>query len=347
MKPTRLFSTSVAVALFSTAFLASCSNPSGEGSAGDSSLSGNIGIDGSSTVFPITAAVAEEFQKAHPRVRIPVSYSGTGGGFKKFDLGETDINNASRPIKPNEIEVAAENNVDFIELPIAYDGLTVIIHPENDWVDYLSVDELRQIWSPDSTVKNWSDVRPEWPSEEIELYGAGPDSGTFDYFTEAINGESGASRGDYTATEDDNMTIQGVSGGKFATGYLGIAYFEQNKSRVSSVPIKNGDSEAVSASMETIMNSTYAPLSRPLFIYVRKDSADRPEVAAFIRYFLSESADLVSEVGYIPLPEKGYELALNRFESRITGTVFEEGVSTIGLSIEELLSSQKPTSAAE
>lgn len=330
----KTFVSFAATLLLGTLFFSGCGSQNTDG------LSGKIGIDGSSTVFPITAAVAEEFQKEHPNVLIPVSYSGTGGGFKKFDLGETDINNASRPIKASEAETAAKNNLQFIEVPVAYDGLTVIINPENTWVDYLTVEELNMLWSPGSTVTNWSDLRPEWPARPVKLYGPGPDSGTFDYFTEAIMGKSGSSRSDYTATEDDNMSIQGVAGDIDAFGYLGIAYYEQNKTRVKSVPIKNGDAEPVSPSMETIMNATYTPLSRPLFIYIRKDSADRPEVDAFITYYLTQSADLVSEVGYIPLPQRGYELALHRFQERITGTVFEEGVSTVGLSIEQLLATE-------
>lgn len=310
-------------------------------------LKGSINIDGSSTVFPITAAVAEEFMLKNSNVRVAVSVSGTGGGFKKFDLGETDINNASRPITAKEIAASSANNVSFIELPVAYDGLTVIINPQNSWVDHLTVEELGKMWAPGSTVKKWSELRAGWPDQEIILYGAGTDSGTFDYFTEAINGKAGASRSDYTSTEDDNLTIQGVAGGVNALGYLGFAYFEQNINKVKAVPIKASDLAPVLPSIETIMNSTYTPLSRPLFIYVSGKSAERPEIAAFIDFYLKESADLVKEVGYIPLPETGYELVRKRFNERKTGTVFQEGVSTVGMSVEQLLSSENATEAPQ
>lgn len=314
------------------------SNSSGTNSA-DGSISGSVNIDGSSTVFPITSAVAEEFQGMHRDVRMSVSYSGTGGGFKKFDLGEKDINNASRPIKQSEIDTILENGYSFIELPIAYDGLTVILNPENDWVDYFTVEELNKIWEPNSTVTKWSDVRPEWPDREISLYGAGTASGTFDYFTEAINGESGASRSDYAATEDDNLTVQGVSGDIDAMGYLGLAYFEENSSVLRATPIKaSADAEAIEPSIETVMNGTYVPLSRPLFIYVNREFADsKPQLDEFVKYYLSGGGEIIKEIGYIPLPETAYKLVLERYENRITGSIFEKIDNPVGMTVEEMM----------
>ncbi len=320
-------------------FFAGCSGGE-QGASADSEneLTGSMTIDGSSTVFPITAAVVEDFNKRHPRVRIAVAYSGTGGGFKKFIAGESDINNASRPISESERENLRSNGHEFIELPVAYDGLTVIVHPENDWVDYLSTDELRRIWEPGSEISRWNDIRPEWPDEPIHLAGAGTDSGTFDYFTEAIMGESGRSRPDYAATEDDNLTIQGVAGDKYSLGYLGIAYYEENREIVKAVPIKHGDGEPVPPTPETVTTNRYVPLSRPLFIYVRKDSTEKEVVDAFVRFYLMEGREIVADVGYISLPDVAYEMALERYENRVTGSVFEGGHETVGVSVEELLS---------
>ena len=297
-----------------------------------------ITIDGSSTVFPITAAVAEDFQKANRDLRIAVSYSGTGGGFKKFIAGETDINNASRPISASEAQALAAKGEGFIELPVAYDGLTVIVNPKNDWVDFLTVEELNRLWAPGSAISKWSEVRAGWPDAAIGLYGAGTDSGTFDYFTEAIMGKSGASRPDYTATEDDNLTVQGVAGDVNGLGYLGIAYYEENKSIVRAVPIKDGDKAPVFPSIESVMNSTYTPLSRPLFIYVREASAKRPEVRAFIKFLVEEGQEIVGETGYVRLPERAYEMAWARFEAGTTGSVFDNHGATVGVSVEDLLS---------
>ncbi len=293
-----------------------------------------VRIDGSSTVFPITEAVAEEFQRAHRDVRVTVGISGTGGGFKKFTVGETDINDASRPIKESEVAMAAENAIEYIELPVAYDGISVVVNPENTFVDALTVGELNKIWEPGSSVTKWSDVRASFPDQPITLYGPGTDSGTFDYFTDTINGESGACRADFTASEDDNVLVQGVAGDPNALAFFGYAYYAENTERLKIVPIDPGDG-AISPSDVTINDGTYAPLSRPIFIYISTAAAQRPEIQAFVRFYLENAAELVAEVGYVPLPDRVYELALERFENRVTGSAFADAES--GISIEELL----------
>jgi phosphate transport system substrate-binding protein len=296
-------------------------------------LKGSVRVDGSSTVFPITEAVAEEFRAVQPRVRVTVGFSGTGGGFKKFTIGETDINDASRPIKDQEMAKAAESGVGFIELPVAYDGLSVVVNPANDFVDHLTVEELHRIWMPGSQVKTWQDVRPEWPAEEIDLYGPGVDSGTFDYFTEAINGRAQACRSDFTASEDDNVLVQGVAGDEHALGFFGFAYYVENRDKLKIVPVDGGNGPVV-PTMETINNGTYAPLSRPIFIYVSDTAAARPEVVEFVKFYLDNAAPLSAEVGYVPLPDPVYELAKRRFAERVTGTVY--GESAEGKSLEQL-----------
>lgn len=280
-------------------------------------LRGTVRIDGSSTVFPISEAVAEEFTKNrdYARVRVTVGVSGTGGGFKKFCVGETDINDASRPIKPKEIDKAKKNNIRYLELPVAYDGLSVVINKANTWVDHLTTDELKKIWEPGSSVKTWADVREGWPSKPIKLYGPGTDSGTFDYFTETINGKSQASRADFTKSEDDNMLVKGVAGDKYALGYFGFAYYVENKEILKAVPIKEGNKAPVLPTMETINKGTYSPLSRPIFIYVNVDAAKRPEVKEFIRFYIKNAGALSKEVGYIPLPDSMYRDNLERFEN--------------------------------
>lgn len=301
-------------------------------------VSGSLTIDGSSTVTPILAAVAEEFSKTYPDARVTVGTSGTGGGFKKFDAGEIDISMASRPIKQEEIDKAKANGIDFIELPVALDGLTVVVNKENTWVDHLTVAELKKIWEPGSKITKWSQIRPGFPDKPIKLYGPGTDSGTFDYFTDAICGKEGASRSDFTASEDDNVLVQGVNGDEGALGYFGYAYYEENQSKLKLVAVDPGTGP-VKPSPETINTGTYQPLSRPLFIYVRKDAAERPEVAAFIKFYLAEAGKLVKSVGYIALPDKAYELALKRFEAKTTGSVFTGG-SQVGVKIEDLLSKE-------
>ncbi|NIA06649.1 MAG: phosphate ABC transporter substrate-binding protein PstS family protein [Actinobacteria bacterium] len=302
-------------------------------------LAGTVQVDGSSTVFPITEAVAEEFQKVHRRVRVTVGISGTGGGFKKFCIGETDINDASRPIKLTEIAKASENNISFIELPVAFDGISVLVNPQNHFVDFLTVEELRKIWQPGSTVKKWSDVRPNWPDWPITLYGPGTDSGTFDYFTKAINGKEQACRPDFTASEDDNVLVQGIAGDKNALGFFGYAYYAENRSILKVVPIQTAKGP-IAPSEVTINNGTYQPLSRPIFIYISKQSAERLEVDKFVKFYLQNAPTLTKEVGYVPLPAKIYQSALRRFEQRKTGSVFSGG-ATVGLSLKELLNAEK------
>lgn len=329
----------VVVAAIVGALGSACAPTQQAGGAGSSELSGSIAIDGSSTVFPISEAVAEEFQKLYPNVRVTVGISGTGGGFKKFLNKETDISDASRPIKPSEQELADKNGITYVELPVAFDGLSVLVNPQNDWVDYLTVDELKKIWEPGSTVKRWSDIRPNWPNQEIKLYGPGHDSGTFDYFTEAINGEEGAARSDFMASEDDNVLVTGIAGDKYALGFFGFAYYEENSDKLKLVPI-DGGSGPITPSAQTIMDGTYTPLSRPMFIYVRGDVMARPEVKEFIRFYLTEAKNLVREVGYIPLTDELYELALKRFEEGVTGSIFAGEGSQVGVRLDDLLKAE-------
>lgn len=276
---------------------------------GENEMVGTIRIDGSSTVFPITEAIAEEFNAVQPRVRIPIGVSGTGGGFTKFIAKDIDISNASRRIKEKEIEKAKQANLEFIELIIAYDGLSVVVNLKNTWVDSLTVEELKKIWEPESTVTTWKDVRPEWPAEEIKLYAPGTDSGTFDYFTEAINGESGAIRSDFTASEDDNVLVQGIAGDQSALGFFGFAYYSENRDKLKVVPIDNGVG-AITPDETTIQDGSYAPLSRPIFIYVNRESLARSEVKTFVTYYLETANVIVPDVGYIALPEEEYAKAL-------------------------------------
>lgn len=265
-------------------------------------LAGDIRIDGSSTVYPISEAIAEEFQAAHPKVRVSVAFSGTGGGFKKFCNGETDANDASRPIKQAELDACKEKGIEPVELKVAIDALSVVVNPENDWATCMTVDELKKLWDQGSTVKRWNEIRPEWPNEEIKLFGPGADSGTFDYFTEVINGEAQRSRSDYTQSEDDNTLVLGVEGDKYALGYFGYAYFVENQGRLKDVAIDSGNG-CVEASPENVNNGTYKPLSRPLFIYPSKAALQRPEVAEFFRFYLDTVGQIVGDVGYIALPD--------------------------------------------
>jgi phosphate transport system substrate-binding protein len=298
------------------------------------SLDGNVQLDGSSTVFPISEAVAEEFGAVAPKVRVTVGVSGTGGGFKKFIHGEIDINDASRPIKSSEMEGAAAEGVEYIELPVAYDGISIVVSLENDWVDHLTVAELNQIWQPDSTVTTWQDVRTEWPAEPIRLYGPGTDSGTFDYFTGVINGKEQASRGDFTASEDDNVLVVGISGDKYSLGYFGFAYFHENQDKIRAVPVL-GPNGVVAPTIETINNGTYAPLSRPVFIYVNKAALARAEVAAFIDFYIKSAGTLAEEVGYIALPDAVYKRVLERIAKGETGTAYHDGPGKVSTLIGE------------
>ncbi len=284
-------------------------------------LKGTVSLDGSSTVFPISEAVAEEFLAVQPRVRVTVGVSGTGGGFKKFLAGETDINDASRPIKPSELKIAEEGDIRFIELPVAFDGLSIVVNKNNHWVDSLTVAELGRVWQPGSTIKNWNDIRSEWPAKPIRLYGPGPDSGTFDYFTETINGQSGASRPDYTANEDDNALVRGISGDKGALGYFGYAYYVANRDKLKLVAIDAGEGP-VKTSSTTINDGSYSPLSRPVFIYVREDALERPEVVAFVNFYIENAALLASEVGYIPLPSGAYDSLRQRVAQQESGSAY-------------------------
>ncbi|OGD47941.1 phosphate ABC transporter substrate-binding protein [Candidatus Bathyarchaeota archaeon RBG_16_57_9] len=268
-------------------------------------LTGTIEIDGSSTVFPITQAVAEEFRNVHPSVRVNVGVSGTGGGFRRFTSGETDISDASRPISESERALAQQNDVEYVELRVALDGISVVVNKGNTWVDYLTVEELKMMWEPGSLVDSWDDIRPEWPAQPLRLYGPGTDSGTFDYFTAEIVGEEGASRADFTASEDDNILVQGVSGDQNSLGYFGYAYYAENTDKLKIVPIDSGNGP-VTPSDPTINGGQYTPLSRPLFIYVSMGSLERPEVKTFVVFYMENALDLVSEVGYTPLPEDVY-----------------------------------------
>lgn len=299
-----------------------------------------VQIDGSSTVFPISEALGEEFQR-ETGTRVTVGLSGTGGGFKKFCRGETDISGASRPIKKEEMELCAQNGVEYIELPVALDALATIVNPANTWADCMTVEELRRIWEPSAQgrISNWNQVRPGFPNQPLALFGAGTDSGTFDYYTQAINGEEGASRGDYTATEDDNVTITGVGGDRGALGYLGLAYVTENAGKVKAVSIRQPDGTCVAPSVAAARDASYQPLSRPLFIYVSKKAADeKKHVRDFVAFAFNpaESERLVAEVGYVPLPAAAYTSARAKFDARKVGTFFG-GTSRVGVTIDELL----------
>lgn len=296
-----------------------------------------IKIDGSSTVYPITEAMAEEFQKAQ-KVKVTVGESGTGGGFKKFCRGETDISDASRPITQKEMDMCKEAGIQYIELPIAYDALTVVVNSKNDWVKSLSVEELNMIWKPGSSVKNWKQVNAAYPDKAMGLYGPGTASGTFDYFTEAVNGKSKSSRTDYTPSEDDNVLVQGVSGNVGGLAYFGYAYYEENKDKLRAIPIsaKSG-APAVMPSPEAVKDGTYQPLSRPLFIYVNATAAAfKPEVKAFVNFYLENAPKLVAEVKYVPLPSTDYAAVKEHFKALKPGTGFA-GKNEVGIKIKDLI----------
>ena len=305
-----------------------------------------IKADGSSTVYPITEAVAEEFQKSRPQVRVTVGISGTGGGFKKFCAGETDLSNASRPIKPTEVDLCRKNGVEYIELPVAYDGLAVMVSPKNDWVKGMTVRELKKLWEPEAQGKiaRWSQIRAGWPDKEIHLFGPGVDSGTYDYFTEAIVGKEHSSRGDFTASEDDNVLVQGIATDPLALGFFGMAYFEHNKDKLKLVGIDDEKAEngggPVLATYENVVNGTYQPLARPIFIYVSTKAAERPEIREFVKFYLNAGRPLVREVGYVALPDKVYDLALRRFDKRVLGSVFGGSGSKVGVTLESLLKAE-------
>jgi phosphate transport system substrate-binding protein len=310
--------------------------PAKEPAKAPSNLSGNITIDGSSTVAPISKAVAEDFAKSNSGVKVPVGTSGTGGGFKKFCSGDIDIADASRPIKKAEAEACTKAGVEFVELPVAVDGLTVVVNKENTWAKCLTVPELKKMWEPDAEGKitTWDQVRPEFPKETIALFGAGADSGTFDYFTEAINGKAKIIRKDYQPSEDDNITVKGVQGGKGAMGFFGVSYFEENAKKLNAVEVDGGKG-CVPPTAENINSGKYSPLSRPLFIYVSKKALARPEVKAFVEFYLSKDEKLVKEVGYVPLPGDALTKVKERFAKAPSGSTFMDAPA--GASVAELL----------
>ncbi|MES2553566.1 MAG: PstS family phosphate ABC transporter substrate-binding protein [Pseudomonadota bacterium] len=298
-----------------------------------------VKIDGSSTVYPITEAVAEDFQK-QKKIKVTVGISGTGGGFKKFCRGETDISNASRPILQKEIDVCKEAGIQFIELPIAYDALTVVVSPKNDWVKSLTVAELNKMWAPGAqgSVKSWKQINAAYPDKPLKLFGPGADSGTFDYFTEAIVGKAKSSRGDYTASEDDNVLVNGVAGDAGGLGYFGYAYYEENQDKLRAVPIvATGKTVGVLPSPETVKDGTYQPLARPIFIYVNATAAAfKPEVKAFVDYYLANAPTLVKEVKYVPLPSNEYAAVTAHWKTLKPGSGFG-GVAEVGVKVEELI----------
>ena len=270
-----------------------------------------VSIDGSSTVFPVVEAVAEEFRNDFPKIRVNIGVSGTGGGFKKFTIKETDISNASRPIKPTEVAAAKKNKVEYTEIPVAYDGLTVVINPKNTWATQMTPAELKKLWDAGSTVKNWSDLNKAWPNRAIKLFGPGTDSGTFDYFTEEINGKSGKSRSDFVKSEDDNVLVKGVAGDVDAMGYFGYSYYKENQKTLKAVAVHNGK-KYVLPSEKTINDGSYAPLSRPLFIYVNKESFKREEVNTFVTYLVKSMEKIAGQVGFVPMPAKSYKDSLSK-----------------------------------
>jgi phosphate transport system substrate-binding protein len=308
-------------------------------SAGSAFAQATVKIDGSSTVFPVTEAVAEDFQKSKKgSVRVTVGISGTGGGFKKFCRGETDISDASRPILKKEMEECAKAGIKYIELPVAFDALTVVIHPKNDWVKQITVAELKTMWesAAQGKIMTWKQVNSAWPDKPLKLFGPGADSGTFDYFTEAVNGKAKSSRGDFTASEDDNVLVQGVSRDMGALGYFGFAYYDENKDKLKAVPVVNPKGKAVGPSIDAVMAGEYEPLARPIFIYVSAKSAERPEIKEFVEFYLKHGGKLAKEVKYVPLGDSDYKHALDNFTKRKTGTGFG-GEAEVGVKVADLL----------
>ncbi len=299
-----------------------------------------IKIDGSSTVFPIAEAVAEEFQLAERgAARVTVGLSGTGGGFKKLCRGDTDIANASRPILAEEMKACRATGTEYMELPVAFDAITVVVNPKNDWVKSITIEDLKKIWEPaaQGVILRWNQVRPEWPDVPLMLFGPGADSGTFDYFTEAVVGKAKSSRGDYTASEDDNVLVQGVEHNTNALGYFGFAYYISHQERMRAVAIVQPDGTQVLPSIETVTNGKYQPLSRPLFIYASFAATKRPEVRRFLEFYLTEGGTLAAEVGFVPLPQEASATALEHFRNHRVGSVFG-GHPEVGVTIEDLMS---------
>lgn len=296
-----------------------------------------VKIDGSSTVFPITEGIAEDFQKKE-KIKVTVGISGTGGGFKKFCRNEIDIQNASRPILQKEIDDCKAAGVTFYELPVAFDALTVVISPKNDFLKEMTVEELKKLWEPASQgkVTYWNQINSKWPNKQIKLFGAGSDSGTFDYFTEAIVGKAKSSRGDYTASEDDNVLVQGVTNDPFGLAYFGYAYYAENTKKLRSVAIVNKAGKAINPSETTVMDGSYNPLSRPIFIYVNAKSLDKPEIKKFINFYMANVSSISKEVKYVPLPDKVYKANLEHINKKRVGTIFG-GKNEVGMTIEELV----------
>ena len=281
-------------------------------------LSGTIRADGSSTVGPFTTYAAEQFGRENPGVRVTVGISGTGGGFERFCAGETDLSNASRAIDDEEKELCEEQGIDFVEFHVVNDGLAAVVNPDNDWADCLTIKELNAIWRPDSEVENWSQVRDGFPDVELELAGPGTDSGTFDYFTDAVNGEEGASRSDYTASEDDNVIVRAISGERGGLGYFGLSYVEQNEGAVKAVPIENEQGDCVEPDVETVQDGSYNPLSRPLFIYAKRESFGRPAVQAFVEYMLENNQEIAEGALFVPLTEEQLSKARSDLETAVS-----------------------------
>jgi phosphate transport system substrate-binding protein len=337
----RYTSSCLCVAAFVTLVVSGCGRP-----AADKGAPAVIVLDGSSTVFPISEAVAEEFQKKNPGMQVTVGQSGTTGGFQKFCRGESVISNASRPISSAEIEACGKAGITYIELPVAYDGLAVVVHPKNTWASSMTVAELKTLWAPEAQnkVTRWSQVRKGWPDREVHLFGAGSDSGTFDYFTEVVNGKAKASRGDYTSSEDDNILVQGVAGDENALGYMGLAYYEHNKNKIKLLAIddEKPDNGAgpIAPSFETVRGGTYRPLSRPLFIYVSTVSLSRPEVQGFVQFYVDADDQLIREVGYVPLADAERQLVRQRFTARTAGTMFG-GATQSQVTLEQRLKGQQ------
>lgn len=337
-----------AVALVAT--LAACGKSAQDARTGSSAPASAgpslISLDGSSTVFPISEAVAEEFQKVGKGTKVTVGISGTGGGFQKFCRGETDISDASRPISATEVEACGKAGIQYIELPIAYDGIAIAVNPKNSAIDKITTAELKTLFAPDAQgkVSKWSQVRKGWPDKEVHLFGAGVDSGTYDYFTEAINGKAKSSRGDFTSSEDDNVLVQGISNDEGALGFIPFAYYEGNKGKLKLVPVDDGKKEngdgAILPSAETIKNGTYQPLSRPIFIYISTKANAKPEVAKFVSYYLTSAEKLVREVGYVPLGAEIYKLVNDRYAKKTIGSAFT-GKNTVGVTLDQLLAAEK------
>ncbi len=333
------------LATASAVVLAACGGDS-NGIAASSRGGAEVTVDGSSTVFPMSEAVAEEFQKAYPSIRLTVGISGTGGGFQRFCHGETDITEASRPITMPEVEACARSRVEYIELPIAYDGIAIVVNPRASWIDAITVAELKRMWEPaaQGTVTRWSDVRAGWPDKELHLFGAGVDSGTYDYFTLAVTGATKASRGDFTSSEDDNVLVQGVVNDEGALGFVPFSYYVNNRERLKLLPIDdgipaNGDAP-VFPTPESIRTGAYRPLARPVFIYVSKAAAERATVQQFVEFYLVQAEPLSREMHYVGLGPQVYEEVGRRFAERKTGSVFA-GASSVGLTIEELLNRER------